>query len=146
MAGDLEREGEKRIINSSFNIKSDILKISHHGSDNGTCEEFLTKVSPEIAIISVGRKNNYGHPSPYVIQRLKKSFVSINLSPGNLDMANQHTISPKFMFIFKTIWLAYDCCNNIGADNTNPRYRHQIPNRTILFSIPFEHFFILILF
>lgn len=64
--GDLPIEGEK---NFPY-IKSDILKIAHHGSKSATSEEFLKKIKPTEAVISVGKNNRYGHPSEDVIDRL----------------------------------------------------------------------------
>lgn len=52
-------------------IKSGVLKVSHHGSRFSTTEDFLKTVSPEIAIISVGKYNAYGHPHKDAIERLK---------------------------------------------------------------------------
>ena len=72
--GDAEEPVEKRLI--SCNIKADVLKIGHHGSSTSTSEAFLEAVSPEAAIISVGR-NNFGHPSDKVLQRLKSDGVRI---------------------------------------------------------------------
>ena len=42
-----------------------------------TSEEFLQRVNPEIAIISVGKKNSYGHPTPEVLQKLEKFGIKI---------------------------------------------------------------------
>ncbi len=68
LTGDIEKKGEERVmLNSS---ESQILKVSHHGSNTGTSKEFLQKIKPDIAVISVGNKNPYGHPSGYVIERL----------------------------------------------------------------------------
>ena len=53
--------------------KCDILKVAHHGSKYGTSNNFLKSIEPEIAIISCSKYNNYGHPSPEVIERLKKN-------------------------------------------------------------------------
>ena len=51
----------ERIIKSEA-LKSDVLKVGHHGSRYSSTDEFLTKVSPKVAVIQVG-KNMYGHPS-----------------------------------------------------------------------------------
>ena len=63
---------EKKLIDSEINLTSDILKVGHHGSRFSTSDEFLQAVDPKIAIISVGKKNTYGHPTLEVLQRLEK--------------------------------------------------------------------------
>jgi competence protein ComEC len=51
----------------------DFLKVSHHGSADASCEEFLNVLAPKNAIISVGANNYYGHPSTQVLQRLERA-------------------------------------------------------------------------
>ena len=72
--GDAEESQEKRLLKLYKNksIISDILKVGHHGSNTSTCEELLEKVKPKIALIGVGEKNTFEHPSPSIINRLKK--------------------------------------------------------------------------
>lgn len=72
--GDLEKEKEEKI---NSNLKADILKVGHHGSITSTSEKFIKKVSPKIALISVGEDNSYGHPSLKVLDRLKKVGAQI---------------------------------------------------------------------
>lgn len=67
--GDLEEDAENNI---KKDIKADILKVGHHGSKTSTSEAFLRKVSPKIALISVGCDNLYGHPDKIVLERLSK--------------------------------------------------------------------------
>ena len=55
----------------------DILKVSHHGSKKGTSEEILNILKPKIAIISVGAKNNFGHPTKEILDRLKSKNIEI---------------------------------------------------------------------
>ena len=79
---DAGREVEQRlvwreILRSAQNDKNiDILKVSHHGSAEGTSEELLEVIQPRLAIVSVG-KNSYGHPTKVVLDRLKKFGVEI---------------------------------------------------------------------
>ncbi len=59
------------------NLQSDVLKISHHGSDTSISENFLGYVSPKYAIISVGKDNKYGHPHQKVLDILKQFGINI---------------------------------------------------------------------
>ena len=68
--GDAEGSVENPLLFSGINLKADILVVGHHGSKNATSEEFLAAVAPEIAVIQVGAKNKYGHPTPEVLSRL----------------------------------------------------------------------------
>ena len=52
-------------------LKSDILKVAHHGSKTSTSKDFLEAVSPQIALIGVGENNKFGHPNNVVLDRLK---------------------------------------------------------------------------
>lgn len=58
-------------------LSCDVLKVAHHGSSTSTCDEFLTAVSPDIAVISCGVDNDYGHPHADVIERLRSHSIEI---------------------------------------------------------------------
>jgi competence protein ComEC len=73
--GDAEKEVEDELVSNASLLSSDVIKISHHGSSSSTIKAFLEKVNPQAAIISVG-KNNFGHPSPIVVDLLKQSNVN----------------------------------------------------------------------
>lgn len=60
--GDAGFESEAEILNADFNIDCDVLKAGHHGSHTASSMEFLKEASPDIAVISCGRDNSYGHP------------------------------------------------------------------------------------
>jgi competence protein ComEC len=75
--GDAYKETEREILGRGVDIDSDILKVSHHGSKTSTSEEFLKEVSPEIAVISVGKGNSYGHPHQEVLEILAKYGIRI---------------------------------------------------------------------
>ncbi|MDO8600152.1 MAG: MBL fold metallo-hydrolase [bacterium] len=77
LMGDAEEKLEYRLLYSGVFIDSDVLKVGHHGSKTSTSEEFLRAVSPEIAVIQVGRKNRYGHPYQGVLDRLAAFGVRI---------------------------------------------------------------------
>jgi len=75
--GDIEKEAEKILLDNNADLKADILKVSHHGSKTSTTEEFLNATDPKIAVISVGKNNNFGHPAESVIERLQNKSVKI---------------------------------------------------------------------
>ncbi|GAB4414623.1 MAG: DNA internalization-related competence protein ComEC/Rec2 [Thermodesulfovibrionales bacterium] len=68
---DAAEEAEWDMVHLGRWLKSDVLKVSHHGSRTSTTEDFLKAVSPRIAVISVGRYNTYGHPHRDVLERLR---------------------------------------------------------------------------
>ena len=74
--GDAEKLAEREILASGADIRSDVLKVGHHGSDTSTSEDFLIAVAPSIAIISVG-ENDHGHPSAAVLALLAKHGVKV---------------------------------------------------------------------
>jgi len=76
--GDIEKEAEDDLISKyGHSLKSDVLKVAHHGSSTSTSSEFLYYVDPKIALISIGENNKYGFPSKEVIQRLIVSNIDI---------------------------------------------------------------------
>jgi len=75
--GDLEREGDELLLPYGSALDSDVLKVAHHGSITGTTRQLLAEVTPELAVISVGRKNKFHHPSPLVVNRLRKSGTQV---------------------------------------------------------------------
>ncbi len=73
LTGDAEAESEKEVLSAGYNLKAQVLKISHHGSNSSTTSKFLQAVSPAYAVISVGADNDYNHPHPVILDRLAKS-------------------------------------------------------------------------
>lgn len=72
--GDAEKEELKDI---TADISADVLKVGHHGSRTSTSTKFLTKVNPKIAVISLGRDNDYGHPHKSTIKCLNNIGAEI---------------------------------------------------------------------
>lgn len=85
--GDISSTAEKALVNSyeSDNLKSDVLKIAHHGSKYSTADLFLEAVQPEIAVIEVG-KNSYGHPTYETLNRLEKFGIKVKRTDTNGDI------------------------------------------------------------
>jgi competence protein ComEC len=77
LTADIMREAEFTLITGRSSLRSTVLKVGHHGSDTSTTPEFLAVVSPQVAVISVGADNPYGHPSNDVMSRLKEK-VGLN--------------------------------------------------------------------
>ena len=75
--GDIEAKAERALLSESLNLKSDVLKVAHHGSSSSTISEFLEAVSPKYAVISAGINNRYGHPHSEVLSRLEKNCKEI---------------------------------------------------------------------
>ncbi|VHV24956.1 DNA uptake transporter [Clostridioides difficile] len=75
--GDAEEENKKEILHSFKLNNINFIKIGHHGSNSSSSLEFIKKISPDIAAISCGYKNQYGHPHREVINNLKQNHVSI---------------------------------------------------------------------
>ena len=85
-AGDAEDISEKEMLDSGRNLKADVLKVGHHGSDTSTTAVFLDAVSPAYAVIQVGKDNKYGHPTTEIINRLEERNIKIyrNDLDGNI--------------------------------------------------------------
>jgi len=69
--GDAENISEKEMIDKNYDLKSDILKVGHHGGRTSSTKEFLEEVMPKYAVISAGKDNMYNHPHKETLDRLK---------------------------------------------------------------------------
>src|ERR1035437_3137367 len=75
--GDAQTDSEKEMLAKGYNLKADVLKVGHHGSDTSTSPTFLKAVSPQYAVISVGKGNSYGHPAPTTLDKLNGAGVKV---------------------------------------------------------------------
>lgn len=75
--GDAPSWIENKIMNDYDKIPCDILKLGHHGSDTSSSDRFIQYTSPEIAIVSCGKNNKFGHPSKSVVNILNKYHIPI---------------------------------------------------------------------
>ena len=101
LTGDLTVQGEKEIMKTDAYLKSDVLKLGHHGSKTSSSRKFLNQVEPKLALISSGRKNRFRHPSKLVIQRLD------SLKIPYLNTAEKGTIEILFRkdsMLVNTMW------------------------------------------
>ena len=83
LLGDSEASAEHDLIESEYLLESEILKVSHHGSTTSSTQEFLAKVLPDYAIISVGKNNPYGHPKKSTLQKLSSIGAKIYRTDQN---------------------------------------------------------------
>ncbi len=72
LTGDAGFQTEKRLLELGGLPAIDILKVGHHGSKYASSLEFLERIKPSLAVISVGEKNTYGHPTQETLERLSK--------------------------------------------------------------------------
>ena len=75
--GDMERDAENDMLDAGANVKADVLKVGHHGSDTSTSYRFLYEADPDYAVISVGKDNSYGHPHEAPMSRLRDADVTV---------------------------------------------------------------------
>lgn len=70
LTGDLDTASEKALLELSPTIHADLLQVGHHGSRGSSSLEFVSRVSPRYAFVSVGKGNSYGHPKAEVLRKL----------------------------------------------------------------------------
>lgn len=75
ITGDASEQSEKDLIDNNINMNSTVLRVAHHGSKSSTTKQFLEKVNPSYAIISVGQGNKYGHPDKQVTDLISKNQI-----------------------------------------------------------------------
>jgi len=93
LAGDAEDQTEHRLLTKELELRSRVLKIGHHGSKYATSKDFLDRVQPEVAIISCGAWNRYGHPSQAVLDRLRAANPNVKLY--RTDLQGEITITTR---------------------------------------------------
>ncbi len=83
MTGDVSGDGEDALLTYGYPLDAEILKVAHHGSSSSTSPEFLARVRPETAIISLGADNPYGYPHTETHNLLQKNGVAIYRTDRN---------------------------------------------------------------
>ena len=91
LAGDAESQTEHRLLTKELDLQTKVLKIAHHGSKYASSGDFLNRVKPEIAIVSCGAWNRYGHPNQGVLDRLKAANVKL----CRTDLQGEITLSTR---------------------------------------------------
>ncbi len=81
--GDAQALSEQEMLAKGFNLKADVLKVGHHGSDSSTTPQFLKAVSPQYGVIEVGKGNDYGHSHQITLDKL----VAVNVTTKSAELA-----------------------------------------------------------
>ena len=91
--GDIEKEAEASIVNSSSELKADVIKVPHHGSRSSSTDSFVDAVHPKIAIVSVGRHSLFGHPHKEVVERWQAAGAKVMTTGecGTISIASDGT-------------------------------------------------------
>ncbi|KMT22762.1 ComEC/Rec2 family competence protein [Clostridium cylindrosporum] len=77
LMGDAEKYSEKEIISKGYQLKSDVIKLGHHGSFSSSSKKFIEKVNPKYAVVSCSKNNEYGHPHRETIKLLENLNISL---------------------------------------------------------------------
>ncbi len=83
LTGDTEIEAEEHLLEKGYDISADVYKVPHHGSKTGALEEFIKRINPKFAIISVARKNRFGLPDPEGLEILTKHGIPFARTDAN---------------------------------------------------------------
>lgn len=81
--GDAESQIEQELLSSGYDIRSNVLKLGHHGSNTSSTERFLQAVNPSFSVISCGKDNSYGHPHEEVVELLNKYDINYKRTDKN---------------------------------------------------------------
>jgi competence protein ComEC len=73
LSGDIEAQGERRLLASTKDVTADILVAPHHGSATSSAEAFVEAVAPRWVVFATGYRNRYGFPRPQVLERWRRS-------------------------------------------------------------------------
>ncbi|GAC1388226.1 MAG: hypothetical protein NVSMB31_01850 [Vulcanimicrobiaceae bacterium] len=104
--GDAGAEAEQRILVQGTDLHADVLKVGHHGSAYSSTLEFIRAVHPKYALISVGRRNLFGHPAPSTLANLeriganiyrtdKDGATTISIGDASTPIQNVKTMEPR---------------------------------------------------
>jgi competence protein ComEC len=76
-AADVEKEAEARILKTQGDLRSNIVKVAHHGSKTSSTQSFVDATRPSVVVISVGRTSIFGHPNKEVVDRWRASGAQV---------------------------------------------------------------------
>lgn len=115
-AADAEDQTEHRLLTKELNLEAQVLKVAHHGSKYATSADYLNRVKPEIAIISCGAWNRYGHPSQAVLDRLRAANPAMKLY--RTDLHGELTLTTRGKQSDVAIKAAKEAAEDLWAGRT----------------------------
>ena len=93
LTADIRLETERRLVHEGAPLECTVLKVAHHGSKTSSGSQFLTAATPQIAVVSVGADNSYGHPHQTVINRLLEQGIPLHTTAeaGSIEFTTDGT-------------------------------------------------------
>ena len=114
LAGDAESQTEHRLLTKDLDLQARVLKVGHHGSKYASSADFLDRVKPEVAIVSCGAWNRYGHPAQAVLDRLR----AMNVKLYRTDLQGEITITTRGKENEITVKTAKETTEDLWAGRT----------------------------
>jgi len=114
LAGDAESQTEHRLLTKDLDLQARVLKIAHHGSKYASSADFLDRVKPQVAIVSCGAWNRYGHPAQAVLDRLRAANVKLYRT----DLQGEITITTRGKDNEMTVKTAKETTEDLWAGRT----------------------------
>lgn len=114
LAGDAESQTEHRLLTKQLDLRAKVLKVAHHGSKYASSGDFLNRVKPEIAIVSCGAWNRYGHPGQPVLDRLRAANVKLYRT----DLQGEITLTTRGKDNDVTVATAKETTEDLWAGRT----------------------------
>ncbi|MCS7081034.1 MAG: MBL fold metallo-hydrolase [Chloracidobacterium sp.] len=126
--GDAEDETEARLLADKAPLNAKVLKVAHHGSRHSTKEPFLQAVKPEVAVISCGATNRYGHPTQGTLDRLRRIGATVYRTDlhGDITIASngtEYVVTTARKAAAEAVWRGRqpDAGNDTGDDMPDRR-------------------------
>ena len=114
LPGDAESQTEHRLLTKDLDLQAKVLKVGHHGSKYASSADFLDRVKPEVAIVSCGAWNRYGHPAQAVLDRLRAANVKLYRT----DLQGEITITTRGKGSEMTVKTAKETTEDLWAGRT----------------------------
>lgn len=86
--GDFDAKGEEELLKTPQNLSAHVLKLGHHGAKTSSSTEFLQAINSRIALVSAGEDNQFGHPSPEIIERVQNQEILETAKVGSIRLVS----------------------------------------------------------